>query len=65
MQYVKLTGHHYPGPINGNLLGHWESKPTTNCFQDLKIRAYWKYTGISELVGHFPGAIDEVRIAVY
>jgi len=50
---------------NGNLLAHWDSSPapTTNCFQDLTIGAYWKYTsGISELVGHFPGAIDEVRI---
>lgn len=49
---------------NGNLLGHWESTPppTTNCFQDLTIGAYWSSNGISKLEAYFPGAIDEVRI---
>lgn len=49
---------------NGNLLGHWESTPTptTNCFQDLTIGAYWSSNGISELKAYFPGVIDEVRI---
>jgi len=50
---------------NGCLLGHWDSTPvpTTNCFQDLSIGAYWKHTsGVSELLYFFPGIIDDVRI---
>jgi len=52
--------------VNGNLLSHWHSTsaPTTNCFQDLVIGAYWgsptPYD--QKLKAFFPGSIDEVRI---
>jgi len=52
--------------VNGNLLSHWHSTPapTTQCFQDLLIGAYWYCPDIGNpyLSGFFPGAIDEVRI---
>ncbi|MFX0200424.1 MAG: LamG domain-containing protein, partial [Candidatus Hodarchaeota archaeon] len=48
--------------VNGNLLSYWHStpEPTTECFQDLLISAYWYSPTI--LTNFFPGAIDEVRI---
>ena len=48
--------------VNGNLHSHWHStpEPTTECFQDLLISAYWYSPTI--LTNLFPGDIDEVRI---
>ncbi|MFX0200423.1 MAG: LamG domain-containing protein [Candidatus Hodarchaeota archaeon] len=52
--------------VNGNLLSHWHStpEPTTQCFQDLVIGAFWSSPTLydQELKAFFPGAIDEVRI---
>lgn len=52
--------------INGNLLSQWSStpQPTTNCFQDLLIGAYWHSpTSINhQLASFFPGSIDEVML---
>jgi hypothetical protein len=52
--------------INGNLYSQWSStaQPTTNCFQDLLIGAYWYSPSVGNqyLSGFFPGSIDEVMI---
>jgi hypothetical protein len=52
--------------INGNLHSQWSStpQPTTNCFQDLLIGAYWysPTLGNQYLSGFFPGVIDDVAI---
>jgi len=55
--------------VNGNLYSHWDSSdiPTSNCFQEFTFGADWANgvttpTGPMELVGFFPGMIDEVRI---
>jgi hypothetical protein len=52
--------------INGNLFQHWSStpQPTTNCFQELLIGAYWyrPSPGNEQLDNFFPGIIDEVMI---
>ncbi|OHB62476.1 MAG: hypothetical protein A2167_03305 [Planctomycetes bacterium RBG_13_46_10] len=52
--------------INGDLFCQYNStpEPTTMCFQDLTIGAYWyrEAPGNIYLTGYFPGALDEVRI---
>jgi hypothetical protein len=52
--------------INGNLYSQWSStaQPSTNCFQDLLIGAYWHSPSIGnqQLAAFFPGSIDEVMI---
>jgi hypothetical protein len=52
--------------INGNSHSQWSStpQPTTNCFQDLLIGAYWYSPSLGNqyLSGFFPGSIDEVML---
>jgi hypothetical protein len=52
--------------INGNLHSQWSStpQPTTNCYQDLVIGAYWHSPtlGNQQLKAFFTGAIDEVML---
>lgn len=47
---------------NGQLLETWDSTPdpTTNCFQDLVIGAYWYNPSSPYLANFFPGSIDDV-----
>jgi len=53
--------------VDGACLGSWSGTPapTTECFQDYTIGAYWTIDhpgGPHVLGGTFPGGIDEVRI---
>jgi hypothetical protein len=52
---------------NGEAIGHWYNTPVpaTNCTEELTIGARWyspSSSGPYELVGWFPGSIDEVRL---
>ena len=52
--------------LNGELLDSWDSTPvpTSRCFQDLTIGAYWNNTPIGNqfLSGFFSGSIDDIMI---
>ena len=52
--------------LDGNLLESWDSTPipSSNCFQDIEIGAYWYSPTMSNqyLSNFFNGSIDDVRI---